>query len=136
MRAALKFAVSTVTRSSEKSASSVARQPFTRARAASSFGRSMRYNKWAPLPESAWTGSGRPSPAIHRATSSAFARASPCSSSVLDTPLGRSGSISTGSQRRCWISASLVVLSFLPRRILIRFARRESRAGFTSFSVM
>jgi len=135
MRAALKFAVSTVTHSSEKSASSVARQLFTSAVAASSFGRSMRYSRWAPLPESARIGSGKPSPASHRAISSAFARASPCSSSVLDTPLGRSGSMSIGSQRRRRISASLVVLSFLERRILIRFARRESRAGFTSFSV-
>ena len=72
-------------------------------------------------------------PAIHRATSSDFARASSCSLSVLETPLGLSGSMSIGSQQRRRISASLVVLSFLPSRILIRFARRESRAGFTSF---
>ena len=40
-----------------------------------------------------------------------------------------------GSQWRRRISTSLVVLSFLPSRILIRFALRESRAGFTTLSV-
>jgi ABC-type cobalamin transport system permease subunit len=43
--------------------------------------------------------------------------------------------MSMGNQRRWIISASAVVASFFESRILIRFARRERRAGFTSFRV-
>jgi hypothetical protein len=51
---------------------------------------------------------------------------------VDETPLGRTGSMSTGSQRRRMMSASAVVASFRESRILIRFARRARRAGFTA----
>ena len=99
-------------------------------------GRSIRYIRCAPLPESARIGAGNPqtsvrNPVILRATS----RAASCSSSVELIPAGRFGSISTASHRRSIISASAVVLASLGSRVSIRFARRERRAGLTGFRV-
>ena len=82
-------------------------------------------------------GSGKPSAVIHRAISSALCqREGVRPHRDLDTPLGRNGSMSMGSQRRRTISASPVELSFFPSRILMRFALREKSAGFTSFNVI
>ncbi|HIH03326.1 MAG TPA: hypothetical protein HA263_05575 [Methanoregulaceae archaeon] len=54
---------------------------------------------------------------------------------VDETPLGRTGSTSIGSQRRRTMSASAVVGSPRPRRASTRFARRARSAGFTGLSV-
>jgi len=135
IRAALWFAVSMATRSSPKTVARTSSACFTRSRDRSSFGSSTRYRRWAPFPESAMTGSGHPIPLRWSATRSAVSKAAWCSSSVEETPDGRTGSMSTGNHRRARMSVSDVVASFLPSRVLIRFARREWRAGFTSFKV-
>ncbi|OPX70872.1 MAG: hypothetical protein A4E38_01287 [Methanoregulaceae archaeon PtaB.Bin108] len=116
--------------------SSTSRHRFTRSRLASSFGRSIRYKRWAPLPESARTGTGHPfSLPRNLAISSALLSAAWCSSSVDDTPLGLTGSMSMGNHMRRRMSASLVVASFLPSLSFTRFARLARSAGFTSFKV-
>ncbi len=107
-----------------------------RLRLSSSFGRSIRYRRWAPFPESPRTGAGNPKNSERNpATFPATSRAAACSASEELIPLGRTGSMSTGNHSLRIMSASAVVASFSPNRVSIRFDRRESRAGLTGFRV-
>ena len=119
IRAALKTPVSTLTgqacplRSSNFSARAL-RQDSMRVLLAESLGRSTRYSRCAPLPESARTGRPQPWAVNQSRICSALTRAAACSASLLEIPAGRTGSRSTSIQRRTLMSGSAVVCLSCP----------------------